>query len=260
MYYTFKILLLSISILITEYTLINTISTKAKIINTDYFEQLYIGKHNTLEKYNPNGILLSSYSNQSNGEISAIDVSDPYILLLFYEDLNRVIFLDDKLAPIGKPLDLDKLDLFNVSVVCKSKSFAIWIYDRFDNRLIHYGFNPKGIIQEIMLDPLKLEHEVIFMIESGNHLYLNTGKQVIVLDQYGSFIKSIDSEIKKTLQIKNNQIIYFKDNKLLMESIQEPNTDTLEIDFIQGIKHVLIENNRLFVQKADSVFIYEKTD
>ena len=262
-----KILLIGIFLsLQPEYKLIIKIRTEAEFISTDSFGQLYIYANNSLKKYNKNGILLSIFSDQSNGKISSIDVSDPYILLLFYQDLNRIVFLDDRLAPIGSPIDLDNLEIFNVSTVCKSKNFAVWIYDRFDDRLIQYGFNPKGIMQELKLDPLNLEKEVIFMVESGNHLYLNTGKQLILFDQYGSYIKSFQSEnlsdpwqIQKAFQIRNNHVIYFRDKQLFINSINEAETDTIHIDFVEDIKNVLIESDQLYIQKTDSVFIYEKT-
>lgn len=256
-----KILLIGIFLTLQpDYKLIKKIRVEAEFISTDSFGHLYIYANNSLKKYNKKGELLSIYSDQFHGIISSIDVSDPYILLLFYQDLNRIVFLDNKLFPIGNPLYLDELEIFNVSAVCKSKKFAVWIYDRFDNRLVQYGFNPKGIMQELKLDPLNIEHEVIFMVEAGNYLYLNTGKQLLLFDQYGSYIKSFYSEIKKAFQIRNNNIIYFRDNQLFIKSVKESETDTIHIDFIPDIKNALIESDRLYVRKTDSVFIYKKGD
>ena len=263
-----KILTVSILLVVqADYELINKFPSHAEIISTDSFGNLYLYENNSLNKYNKNGKLLSIFSDQSNGKISSIDVSDPYILLLFYQDLNRIVFLDDRLAPIGSPIDLDNLEIFNVSTVCKSKNFAVWIYDRFDDRLLQYGFNPKGIMQELKLDPLNLEKEVIFMLESGNHLYLNTGKQLILFDQYGSYIKSFQSEnlsdpwrIQKAFQIRNNKIIYFRDQKLFINSVNEDKVDTIDIDFVADIRNVLVESDQLYIQKTDSVFIYKKRE
>ena len=266
--FIFKILLIGILLsLQPEYKLIKKIRTGAEFISTDSFGQLYIYANNSLSKYDKNGKILSIFSDQSNGRISSIDVSDPYILLLFYQDLNRIVFLDDKLAPIGSPFDLDNLNFFNVSTVCKSKNFAVWIYDRFDNRLIQYGFNLKRILQELKLDPLNIEHEVVFMLESGRHLYLNTGKQLILFDQYGTYVRRFRSEnlsdtwrIKKTSQVRNNHVIYFRDNQLFTNSINEAKTDSMHIDFVPDIKNVLMESDRLYIQKRDSVLIYKKRE
>ncbi|MEN8120193.1 MAG: hypothetical protein ABFS35_07595 [Bacteroidota bacterium] len=243
-----------------EYKLINKIWAEAELISTDSFGNLYLYENNSLKKYDKNGKLLSTYSDQSNGKISSIDVSDPYILLLFYQDLNRIVFLDDRLASIGSPFDMDNLEIFNVSTVCKSKNFAVWIYDRFENRLIQYGFNPKGVVQELKLDPLNIEQEVISMVESGNHLYLNTGKELLLFDQYGSYINNFPLGIKKAFQVRNKRIIYFYDKKLFMKSVKSAETDTIHIDFIPDIKNVLIENDQLYVQKTDSVFIYKERE
>ena len=262
----YKILLIGIVLsLQSEYKRIKNIRTDAELIRTDSFGQLYIYANNSLKKYNKNGELLSIFSDQSNGKISSIDVSDPYILLLFYRDLNRIVLLDDKLATIGSPFELDNLGVYNVSSVCKSKNFAVWIYDRFDNRLIQYGFNPKGVLQELKLDPLNIEQEIIFMLESGKYLYLNTGKQLIIFDQYGSYIKSFQSEklsdpwrIQKDFQVRNNNIIYYHEKQLFINSVNENEMDTIHIDFISDIKNVLMESEQLYIQKTDSVLIYKK--
>ncbi len=263
-----KILLVGIFLSFqSEFKLIKIIRTDAEIISTDSFGQLYIYANNSLKKYNKNGQILSTYSDQSNGKLSSIDVSDPYILLLFYQDLNRIVLLDDKLAPIGSPFELDNLGIYNVSTVCKSKNFAVWIYDRFDNRLIQYGFNPKGVLQELKLDPLNIEQEVVFMLESGKYLYLNTGERLILFDQYGSYIKSFQSEklsdpwqIQKTFQVRNNNIIYYRDKQLFINSVNETEIDTIDIGFVSDIKNVRIESDQLYIQKTDSVFIYKKRE
>ncbi len=252
-----KILLIAIFFISAKYELIKKINTCSDIMNTDNFGFLYIYCNNSLNKYSNSGELLSTYSNPSNGKISSIDVSDPYILLLFFEDLNRIVFLDNKLAPIGGPFDLDKLGLFNTSAVCKSKNFAVWIFDSFENRIVNYSFNPKGIIQEFSLDPLSLKEELNFMLESGKYLYLNTGKQLIIFDQYGSYIKSIQSEVKKSFQVRNNNIIYFQDKSLFVKSVEKDEADTIHIDFISNIKNAFIEADRLYVQKTDTVLIYK---
>jgi len=256
-----KILLIGIFLTLQpKYVLIKKINISTELISTDNFGRLYVYANNSLKKYDKNGNFLSSFSDRTNGKISSIDVSDPYILLLYYEDLNRIVFLDDRLTPIGSPFDLDQFEIFNVATVCKSKRFAVWIYDRFDKRLLHYGFNPKGIINEIKLDPLDIEQEIIYMLESGNHLYLNTGKQLLLFDEYGSYLKSFQTEIKNTFQIRNKHIIYYHDKQLYIKSVNEPDTDTLNIDFITGIKNAMIENNRLYIQKMDLVFIYKKRE
>ena len=255
-----KILLASVFLLPDQYNLVKKIEINTEFIDVDNFGQLYIYTNNNLKKYSKSGIFISQFSNRIEGSISSVDVSDPYILLLFYEDLNRIIFLDDKLSPIGSPLNLDELELFNVSTVCKSKEFAIWIYDRFDNRLIQYGFNPKEILQEINLDPLNIDEGVVFMRESGNYLVLNTSKQLIIFDRFGTYIKSIDIEIAKAFQLQNKRIIWFKDKHFVTESIETEETDSLAINFIVDIENALIEDHQVYIRKKDSVLIYRETD
>lgn len=251
-----KILFMLVFLLPSKFMLVKKIEADARYIRTDNFGQLYIYANNSLYKYNKQGVLLNEFNNQMQGTITGIDVSDPYILMLFYKDLNQIVFLDDKLSPIGSPLRFDELGLFSVSTACKSKQFAIWIYDRFNNRLIQYGFNPKAILREINLDPLGMVNEIVFMRESGNYLVLNTGRELLVFDQFGSFIKSIEAKTEKNFQLQNKRVVYFKNNRFITKSIELDKTDSLAVDFIPDVDNALIEGKQLYIQKKDTVSIY----
>ena len=253
----FRLLLSVIIIIVNNYRLTNAIPVKADFIASNHYGQVFICENNILKKYDDSARLISIFSNQQNGEISSIDLTDPYKLLLFYKDLNKISFLDDRMAIVGNSIELDDLQLYNVSIVCKSKQFAVWIYDDFNNRLIQYAYNPKGVITEINLDPLNIQN-VIFMRESGNYLFVNTGEQIFIFDYYGSFIKKIDIKLKSDFQVNNEHVVYFKTGVIISVNINDLKSDTLKLDFLSDVKNIQIENSRLYVQKSDSVLFYKK--
>lgn len=241
-----------------DYQLLKKINKKTDFIALDNLGYLYIYENYNLKKYTNKGILLNNYTNLSYGKLSFFDASDPYMLLLYYQNLNEIIFLDNRLAPIGNPINLDELGLYQVDKVCKSKEFAVWIYDDFDKRVIQYGFNPKGILNEINLSLLNIPNGINFMSESGNYLYLSTGKQLYVFDIYGTLIKQTDIDIPNSFQISNNKIIYFKDDELILYAPNENITETIPVGLTDGIINALMNNEFLYIQKKDSVLIYTK--
>ena len=253
-----KINLLIVFILTQQYNLIWEIKKQADFIALDRLGFLYLYENNNLYHYNPNGKSLNIFNNRTNGKISSFDASDPYMLLLYYKDLNRIVFLDNQLAPIGTPIDLDKYNLYQVKTVCKSKNFAVWIYDDFDNRLIHYGFNPKGITGQINLSSLNLNNEIRFMREYGNHLYASTGKELLIFDVLGTFIQKSPIEIPNSFQIINNKVIYYHNNQLLIYLPELNQTDTLTLGIIKNAKNVLLTDKRIIVRKENSVSVFSE--
>ena len=251
-----RILLIAL-VNIQQYHLVKKIDKRANFIAIDYFDQIYLNENTRLIKFSDNGEELSTYSRLNKGNISSFDASDPYMLLLYYKDLNQVVFLDDRLAQIGNSINLDEYQLYQVRTVCKSKNFAVWIYDDFDRRLINYGFNPEGILCEINLKPLNLNTEINYMQESGNHLYVNTGEEILIFDIYGSFVKKISLKVPHTFQIINNKIIYSKDYKIFIYSLPNKQIDTLFIDSEQVPENILLGNNRIVVKTKNEVSIFK---
>jgi len=239
-----------------EYKLIWKIEKQADFIALDRLNFLYLYEKNKLYRYNQNGKVLNIFNTQTNGKISGFDASDPYMLLLYYKDLNRIVFLDNQLAALGNPIDLDKYNLYQVKTVCKSKNFAVWIYDDFDNRLIHYGFNPKGISGQINLSTLNLNNEICFMREYGNHLYASTGKELLIFDVLGTFIQKSSIEIPNSFQIINNKVIYYHNKQLLIYLPELNQTDTLKTDIIKNAKNALWVDKTLIIQKENLVSVY----
>jgi hypothetical protein len=256
-FFYYKTLLFVLFFLHSDFEFIKKIDKKTDFIVLDNLGFLYLHENYNLYKYSNNGNLINNYTNLSYGKLSVFDASDPYMLLLYYQDINRIIFLDNQLAPIGAPINLDEFELYQVNKVCKSKEFAIWIYDDFDKRLIQYGFNPKGVLNEINLNLLNIPDEISFIRESGRYLYLNTNKQLYIFDIYGTFIKKVNINIPGSFQISNNKIIYSYNNKLFIYYPEVDKTDTLNIDFTKNIKNMLLNNEWLYVQKKEHVLIYK---
>ena len=251
------ILFFFIILIQTPFEIINKIKVKADFIAIDYFDNLYLYQDYNLFKYDKNGKRLNTFSLISNGVLTHFDASDPYMLLLYYKDLNQIVFLDDRLAQIGSPINLDEYQLYQVRSVCKSKNFAVWIYDDFDRRLINYGFNPAGILSEIKLKPLNLSSEINYMQESGNHLYANTGKELLIFDIYGNFIQKIPLKISGSFQVINNKIIYSQDNRIFLYSLLNKQTDTLSVDLKQVPENILLGNERMFVRTKNAVSVFK---
>jgi len=97
------VLLFSLTFQVTgsEFTLIDSVKAIGTDITSDHLSNCYIISSDKLYKYDPNNQTKFLYSDMSLGEISSVDASDPYKILLFYKELSEIIFLDNTLSALG---------------------------------------------------------------------------------------------------------------------------------------------------------------
>lgn len=234
------------------------LNNKPHLFTTDKLGNTYVYAYSQLKKYDRKGMLISSFSRMDLGELYAIDATDPMQILLFYKDFNQILFLDNKLSALGKSLMLDELNLTDVSAVCNSKQQAVWIFDQYQKKLIHYSFNPRGIIQSINLDKYSKEiKDINFMLENGNELYLNQkNKAIWVFDVFGSRLQKYDILIDKSFQVLASQLIYHNHKQIFFKSLLLNKTDSLNFTDYTKFTDVRINSDHVYLLNADSISIF----
>ena len=108
-------------------------------IEIDNLQNIYTIKNTTVSKYDKKGNYLAEYSNSHYGHIASCDVSDPMRIILFYEEFNQLIFLDNELAEISSPIILDDLNQGQINLACCSEQNGFWIYSQQNQELLHYN-------------------------------------------------------------------------------------------------------------------------
>ncbi len=194
-----------------------SISGKFDFFTTDRQGNIYAVQKNHVIKYNSKGELLFKYSTNKYGKIHTIDAFDPYKILVYYPDFNRIIVLDNMLAETTTVLDLSAFDLFQVSNICRSHNNGIWVYDDIQNRLIRFDENLK--IQqktENLNQLLGLEINPKGMVEYNNKLYVNNPSEgILVFDVFGTYIKNIPIKNAESFQVFDEEILYVSEKKLM---------------------------------------------
>ena len=233
------------------------LEAEPEIFTTDKLGNIYVYYNYQLKKISPTGKLIAQYSRLESGALHSIDASDPMQVLLFYKDFNQLVFLDSRLSPLGNPVLLDELNLDDVSAVCKSKQIAVWLYDEYEHKLLHYGFNPKGVIQTINLDNFAKEiHDINFLLESGNELYLNQeGKAIWVFDQFGNKLQKLDIQIHIGLQQHAGKLVYHNKKKLFFYNLRTENIDSISFQAIPSFDNARIVSGSTYILSGDSITI-----
>lgn len=200
----------------SKFKLIKKIDKNGDYITSDKLANIYLIKGNNLSKYNIKGNILKTYSNISSGDISFVDASDPFKILLFYKDFSRIVFLDNTLSKKGDAISLVDLNLELSSLACSSYQNGFWLYDPKSFQLIRIDQNLK--INQKSGDITQLTGKQInpnFLTEINNFVYLNDPEAgILVFDEYGSYYKTLPFKNLTAFQIIDNKLIYCDSTKI----------------------------------------------
>ena len=87
----------------SAYDLLKEIEIEARLITTDKLQQLYVVTvDNDVIKFSPQGKELFRFTNNTLGELTHIDVTNPFSVLLYYPDYLTVYTLDRTLNKTGE--------------------------------------------------------------------------------------------------------------------------------------------------------------
>ncbi len=236
------------------------LSLPAKSLTTDKLQQLYAATpKNEVVKYAPDGKELYRFSNNILGDLTYLDASDPFNLLLYYADYQILITLD---RTLNKTAEISLLDAnaLQVSAIGMSNDGNIWLYDQAAFRLRKIDPSGKTLSESQNLNLLLPQAPMpTQLIARDNWVYLcDPDLGILVFNNFGQYDKTIDLKGVSAFQVLENRIFFREGNRLNVYDLKSFLIS--EIPLPEGIAaedHVQIQKNRLFVKKIDSIEIYE---
>lgn len=242
----------------TEFRWIKDIPVKTNNITTDQLNAVYYFNDNILTCISPDDNTMLTFSNMFLGKIYSVDAADPFRVLVFYKDLNKIIFLDNKLSELRSAINLNDAGYYNVIATAASSRGGFWIYDQDLNQLVYFdkllNASEKSSALSNLFDDSELSK--IVLIEKSDFLYLGIpGKGVFLFDIYGTFIKEFPILDFKDLQVVGQNIVYFSNNKLKIYNTQIFETEEVNLP-VENIIGCRIESNQLFLLMNDRISIY----
>lgn len=238
-----------------ETKLISTYDLEVDIfVGIDDFGNIFYVKNNTLFKRTKTEIL--NYANVSLGNISSVDIHNPFKILLFYKSFNSLIILDSKLNELSNKIDFTKETFFNnVKFVSHSSENNLWLFAD-DNRL--HLFDYLNYTDKIQTQPINFfqdNFEPISLESSYKNAWILGGAGVIKINEYGNFIDFIEIQDldfispfrKGFIYIKNNEVRYLEENKSFQFLIENK----------KNIKAIYVNNGSLSVFDGSKVYLYK---
>lgn len=257
MYYL--ILFISFFAISQDYTPSYIVEDEVDLMYKDNLDNLYIVDDNTIKKYNTEGELLFTYSDNYLGKISSVSILEGLKVLVYYRNNAQVVALDNTLSQLSPPVTLNYYNLGTTSLVCSSSQNRYWFYDPLQGALIRTTNTFKEVFNSGNLDQfLNLNLEPNLMKEWGNILYLNDPNLgILVFDIFGTYQKTIPIKGLENFQVseygiyfmENGQFKFYDFKSFLIQNIEIPQ---------EGISNALISNKMLYLQSKSGVSVFNR--
>lgn len=215
-----------------------------------------ITQQNAIEKYTPDGRLLTRYSNNRLGTAALLDVSNPLKVLVWYSDFRTVVFLDRSLTLLGE-LNLIGAGYPEVRSIAAAQDGNLWLYDeiRFQLRKI----SPAGetLFESQAMNQLQNGRlQISCLHDDGNEvLASDTAVGILQFDIYAQFQKILPWKGVETFRVEQNRLVYAMAGALHIEHLQALASRTLPLPPPVRVAGGLfwLAPQRVFVQNGEQL-------
>ncbi len=225
---------------------------------TDHLENIYFIDGHKIIKVEAKPHKIMEYGSFTSGPITAADVSNPFQLMVFYRDFNRVIFLDNKLSRLRSPINLSDLGIEQAVLACSSARGGLWIFSDRDNRLVYFDDQLRLTHQSMILGSIAGSlGKPVYMTEAQNQLYLYVPRKgILVFDRFASYLTTIPYSGPERFQVMAGRIIFFSDGELISLDIESRKITSLELPEKVKIDDARLQPKRLFLLSGNKFVVY----
>lgn len=206
-------LLFSVSSLFSQIEKTSEFETDQDIFTVDNLGNFYFIKGSTLTKTDSEYAILGVYDNKSFGELTDIDATDPFRVLLFYHDFSIIIFVDNYLAPLRDPINLYDLEIDYADAVCSSSYNGFRVYETQNSNIKSFDKNLKVYQTGSNLYPYIKNGRAIKIRESNNYVFMHfENYKIVILDKFGSLYKNPEQMSADDFDYINDELFLLKDS------------------------------------------------
>ena len=255
------LLLQSLEVLAADsLNVIRIVPVKARMIAMDELGNTYVVRaDNVLIRYDNKGDSTGFYRGVLNGDIGAIDATNPLRILLYYPAYSKVVMLDRMLSEKAV-VDLRRQNILSATAVATSSDGKLWVYDPFNAKLMK--LDESG---EVMRSSIDLRQQVgfvptpNFLLERDRRIYVSDlAKGILVFDQFANYITILPLKSIERFQAFDQQLVYRLGNVLHSYDLKIFADKELNLPVTESpVKDACIGPNTLSVLYEDHMAIYE---
>jgi hypothetical protein len=216
-----SILLLFLFVAFQEFEFVSSTEFNATtLVGVDTYKNVYSIKDMVLYKKGPDGSF--TFNDFQLGNLSSADIINPLKIVLFYEDTNTVLLLDNKLNLIERIQFNNLPEFINISNATNAGNSTLWIFNVDSQQLELYNYitNLKTVLSQPFAGKL------ISQASNFNYCYILTENKLRKFNRYGSLIsefpmvgyEKIIHSHKNTIALKENRLFLLVNDPLNREN------------------------------------------
>ncbi len=224
----------------------------SKFIGVDAYKNTYYINESVLHKQGPEGEFI--FNDFQLGSISSVDIINPLKIVLFYEDTNTVVLLDNMLNEIER-INFNNLSEFiNISTATNAGNNRLWIFniDLQQLELYNYRSNSKIIVS------LPIEGKLVSQASNFNYCYLLTENKLFSFNIYGSLLSEIEARGFSLIKQQGNSKVGLKENAVFWHS--KNSFEPLKLPISENnIKDLFLTKEFLYIYDGKSILTFSIT-
>ncbi|MGH2667116.1 hypothetical protein [Flavobacterium sp.] len=194
------------------------------------------------------------YKNLSLGKITRVDIQNPLRIVLFYENFNTVIALDNQLSEVQKINFSEKQDGIIATAIGMSSQNNLWVFNNLNQQLGLYNV----IQNSYQTIGLPFEQNIRNYISDFNYFYwIDTKNQFYSCDIFGK--KKLLGQIPEydLVSISDEKFILFQKDKILYLFDVEKNKKTAIENIEKSYLSFHYKNQNLAIFTAEGITNYK---
>jgi hypothetical protein len=201
-----------------------SLAVRADFAVTDPLGNLYIiTPEMAVEKYAPDGRLLTRYTQNRLGMPAALDVTNPLKVLVWYADFRTVVWLDRSLTTLGE-LNLIDAGYPEVRTVGAAQDGNLWLYDEAGFRLRKIGADGRPLFESQDMNLLFDQTLQISCIRENENgvLVAEARYGALQFDPYGQYARTVALTGVQQFVLKGREVCYFRDRRRCARALAIP--------------------------------------
>ena len=223
-----------------------------RFIGVDSYKHLYSIKDGALQKQGELGEFV--YQDFQLGPITSVDIINPLNVVVFYAEVNTVVFLDNRLSEKER-INFNSLPSFlNISSATNAGNNNLWIFN-VDSQQLQL-FNYRTSRQTIFSQPYP--GKIISQVSDFNDCLLLTDDYLYQINIYGSLLSEIQLDAYEKVVRHGKKIIGLKDNSLYF--IQDETIVPLVVNFNENtVKDLQLTQEFLYIYDGNILSTFTLT-
>ena len=233
--------------------------TADRFIGIDNYKNSYFIKDRVVHKQGPDGNFL--FNDLQLGRITSVDIINPLKVVVFFQDTNTVVLLDNKLSEIQR-INFNNLPQFlNVSTATNAGSNSLWLFNVDTQQLERYNYSAK--MQTVVSQPFP--GKLLSQASNFNYCFTLTEKKLRAFNSYGSMLNEAPSEGYEKIIQQNENLIALKKNTLyyLPDFARKNPTAAHETVRLQlpelTMKDLQLTNDFLYIYDGENLHTFKLT-